>query len=78
MSAVIAKRLRDVGDSPIPGPRRTRESEPTPTPRPYAEGVDPVVRRKYECDRRDGMCGRPVDVRGDRCPACARIREPSW
>ncbi|MFF9489154.1 helix-turn-helix domain-containing protein [Streptomyces sp. NPDC014676] len=78
VSAVIAKRLRDVGDSPIPGPRRTRENEPTPTPRPYAEGVDPVVRHRYECDGRDGMCGRPVDARGDRCPACARIPEPAW
>lgn len=78
VSAVIAKRLRDALDSPLPSPRRAAESEETPTPRRYTAGADPVVRRRYECDGRGGMCGVPVEAQGDLCPECSRIPEPAW
>jgi DNA-binding MarR family transcriptional regulator len=78
VSAIIAKRLRDALDSPLPGPRRTWEDQATPTPRQFATGIDSVVARHYECDGQGGLCGRPVDAQGDQCPSCARVPEPAW
>ncbi|MFI8206689.1 helix-turn-helix domain-containing protein [Streptomyces sp. NPDC085937] len=75
VSAVIAKRLRDALDSPLPGPRRAAESEETPTPPRYTADSDPVVRRRYECEGRAGLCGVPVEAKGDLCPACSRVPE---
>ncbi|MFD9394970.1 helix-turn-helix domain-containing protein [Streptomyces sp. NPDC060000] len=78
VSAIIAKRLRDALDSPLPGPRRTWEDQETPTPRQFTGGTDPVVRRRYECDGDHGLCGRPVEAEGDQCPAHAREPQPAW
>ncbi|MFK0159094.1 helix-turn-helix domain-containing protein [Streptomyces sp. NPDC090493] len=78
VSAIIAKRLRDALDSPLPGQRRTWEDEATPMPRQYTAGADPVVRRRYECDGDHGMCGRPVETEGDRCRDHAREPQPAW
>lgn len=78
VSAIIAKRLRDTMESPLPGPRRPWEGEPTPTPQQYTEGGNAVVARHYECDGNHGMCGRPVEAEGDRCRAHARDPQPAW
>ncbi|MFI8093781.1 hypothetical protein ACIF9R_36680 [Streptomyces sp. NPDC086080] len=78
VSAIIAKRLRDALESPLPGPRRTPESETTPTPRRHTAGAHAVIRRRYECEGQDGMCGLPVDVQGDLCTTCSRVPEPAW
>jgi DNA-binding MarR family transcriptional regulator len=78
VSAIIAKRLRDALDSPLPGPRRTLEDEPTPTPRQYTPGGSTVVRRHYECDGDNGLCGVPVEAEGDQCRKHARQPQPAW
>lgn len=77
VSAIIAKRLRDALASPLPSPRRTWEDEETPTPRQYTAGAAAVVRRRYECDGKNGLCGVPVEAEGDLCPSCARVPEPA-
>ncbi|MFI5990318.1 helix-turn-helix domain-containing protein [Streptomyces sp. NPDC051362] len=85
VGAVIAGRLRELLLTPVPGPRRTWgdgsadrwEDGQTATPRQYTPGAD-VVGVQYECDGRDGLCGRPVEAQGDRCPACARALQPAW
>ncbi|MGY4935826.1 helix-turn-helix domain-containing protein [Streptomyces sp. 900116325] len=78
VSAIIAKRLRDALDSPLPGPRRTRDDEETYTPQQYTAGGETVVRRHYECDGDQGACGRPVGAEGDRCRNHAREPQPAW
>jgi hypothetical protein len=73
VGAVLAARLRQAADSPVPGPRRTRDDRDTPTPQRFTSGDDPVVRRRYECSGNHGMCGRPVEVQGDLCRRCERM-----
>ncbi|MFJ4084999.1 helix-turn-helix domain-containing protein [Streptomyces iakyrus] len=88
VGAVIAGRLRELLITPLPGPRRTWgdgsadrwEDGETPTPRQYTGG-DLVVRRHHECDGDHGLCGRPVEAEGDRCPAHPvqpREPQPAW
>ncbi|MET9776111.1 helix-turn-helix domain-containing protein [Streptomyces sp. NPDC006367] len=78
VSAIIAKRLRDALASPLPSPRPAWEDEPTPTPRKHVAGADPVIRRRYECQGDQGLCGRPVECEGDLCPQCAKASAPAW
>ncbi|MCG8971860.1 helix-turn-helix domain-containing protein [Streptomyces sp. CL12-4] len=78
VSALLAKRLRDILDSPVPSPRRTWEDEPTPTPRQHTAGADPVIPRHYECQGDGGLCGRPVECEGDLCRRCAKVPAPAW
>ncbi|PNG19435.1 hypothetical protein C1J00_25695 [Streptomyces cahuitamycinicus] len=83
VGAVIAGRLKELLVTPVPGQRRAWgdgsadhwETE-TPTPRQYTANV--VVKRHYECDGDEGLCGRPVEAEGDRCPQHARAPQPAW
>jgi DNA-binding MarR family transcriptional regulator len=78
VSAIIAHRLRDALDSPLPSPRRTQDDgPPTPAPRQYTAGDDLVLRRRYECEGNHGLCGMPVEAEGERCSQHARERQPA-
>ncbi|MEE1764447.1 helix-turn-helix domain-containing protein [Streptomyces sp. SP18BB07] len=77
VSAIIAKRLSDALDSPLPGPRRTWEDEPTPTPRQFTEGGHALLRR-HECPGDSGLCGRPVEAEGELCLQCSRVPQSAW
>ncbi|MGW4087003.1 helix-turn-helix domain-containing protein [Streptomyces sp. NPDC004822] len=83
VGAVIAGRLRELLVTPVPGARRARDdsgadySRETPMPRQYSAGSEPV-RRRYECDGDDGLCGRPVEAEGDRCPQHEHAPQPAW
>ncbi|NML55210.1 hypothetical protein HHL19_35200 [Streptomyces sp. R302] len=83
-SAIIAKRLRDMLEAPVPVPRQMtqdgemwEEDRPTPTPRQYRSG-DSVLGARYECDGDEGLCGRPVAVQGEWCVVHAHEHEPAW
>lgn len=76
VEAVLAGRLSAILASPVPGQRRTSWDDETPTPRPYTAGSDPVIRRRYECEGKQGSCGVPVEAEGDLCNACARVPQP--
>ncbi|MGW0033058.1 helix-turn-helix domain-containing protein [Streptomyces sp. NPDC003314] len=84
VSAIVAKRLQDLLESPLPGPRRTWDDEdgvdsgPTPTPPRYSAAAgSKSAAVRYECDGKDGLCGLPVEGEGDLCPACARVPAPA-
>lgn len=76
VGAVLAGRLSDALDSPVPGQRRPSWDDETPMPRQYTVGTDAVVRRRYECEGQHGACGRPVEAEGDLCTSCARVPQP--
>ncbi|MEU7428004.1 helix-turn-helix domain-containing protein [Streptomyces sp. NPDC040750] len=72
-AAVLAARLSDALASPMPS-RWRRENE-TPVPRQYTEGTNTVIRRHYECEGRNGLCGLPVEAEGALCVSCARVAQ---
>ncbi|WP_256975414.1 helix-turn-helix domain-containing protein [Streptomyces sp. CS159] len=86
VGAVIAGRLKELLLTPVPNQRRRTWGDgsaddadtETPTPRQYTAGSSTVVRRHYECDGDDGLCGRPVEAEGDQCPQHARAPQPAW
>ncbi|MFE6639503.1 helix-turn-helix domain-containing protein [Streptomyces tendae] len=86
VGAVISGRLKELLVTPVPNQRRRTWGDggaddadrETPTPRQYTAGSNTVVRRHYECDGDNGLCGRPVEAEGDQCREHARAPQPAW
>lgn len=77
LSALVAARLRQL--ALLAAADEHARNQPRPDPPPSAvparwgRTVVDVVVRKHECEGRDGLCGLPVAVPGELCPACARL-----